>query len=53
MNKEKVNEFLKEIEEVCKKYNMTISHEDIHGEFIIKEFNQDSIEWLKDAQLAE
>lgn len=39
--------FLKEIEKICKKHNLSISHEDSSGAFIIEKYNQDNIEWLK------
>lgn len=52
MDKKKVEEFLKEIEEVCRKYNMSISHEDGHGAFIIEKFDEFNIKWLKEAQIA-
>jgi len=45
----KVDEFLKDIEEVCQRHSMTISHEDGHGAFIIEPFNEDNIKWLHDA----
>jgi len=41
--------FIEEISKVCKKYNMSISHEDGHGGFIIERFCADNIEWLKNA----
>lgn len=53
MDKEKVEEFLQEIEEVCRKYNMSISHEDGHGGFIIEKFDEFNIKWLKEAKIAE
>lgn len=49
MNKENVEQFLKEIENVCKKHNMSISHEDGHGAFIIEKFYESNIKWLKEA----
>ena len=49
MNEEKkVAEFLNEIETICKKYNLSISHEDSHGGFIIEKYDDYNIEWLKD-----
>lgn len=42
-------EFLKEIESVCKKYNMSISHEDGHGAFEIEEYNERNMRWLCNA----
>jgi hypothetical protein len=44
-----ISDFLNEIENICKKYNLSISHEDSHGGFIIEDYDYSNIEWLKDA----
>ena len=44
-----IDEFIKDIAEVCKKHNMSISHEDGHGAFLINEFDMMNIAWLNDA----
>lgn len=44
-------DFYNEIDEVCKKYNLSISHEDGHGAFILEEYSKKNIEWLKDSSL--
>lgn len=36
---------------LCKKYNITISHEDGQGSFIIEDFNEENIKWIVNAQL--
>ena len=41
--------FLKDIDVVCKKHNLSISHEDYMGAFVIEEYNEDNIEWLFNA----
>ena len=46
MDKLDVTLFLKEIAEVCKKYNMSISHEDGQGGFIIEKYDPHYVEWL-------
>ena len=46
---EKQVKFLEEIEVICKKYDLSISHEDDHGAFEIDRFNADNMEWLKAA----
>lgn len=46
-----LEDFFNEIEEVCKKHNFSISHEDVHGAFLINKFTPENIEWLKDAHL--
>ena len=40
--------FLEEIEQVCRKHNLSISHEDGQGRFIIEKFNERLMEILKD-----
>ena len=46
-----VDAFLSEIESVCKKHNMSLGHEDNYGAFLISEYSDENIEWLKDASL--
>ncbi len=45
-----VENFLKEIIEVCKKYKFSISHEDGHGAFIIENQDEENFRWFMDAQ---
>jgi len=45
----KVILFLQDIEEICKKYHLSISHEDGHGSFIIEKYSDYNMQWLKDA----
>ncbi len=49
---QRVKAFFEEIEKVCQKHGLSISHEDGHGSFIINEFDKDDIEWLKGANLS-
>lgn len=44
-----IENFLKEYEELCKKYNISLSHEDGHGNFIIEKYHQSNIEWVKNS----
>lgn len=44
-----VQMFLDGIETLCRKYNLSISHEDEHGSFIIEDYNELNIDWLNDA----
>jgi len=46
---DKIDAFLKDILEVCKKHGLCISHEDKHGTFLIKEHNELDISWLANA----
>ena len=43
--------FFEELESVCRKYNISIAHEDYHGGFILDTFCEDNLEWLKSAAL--
>ena len=43
--------FIEEIEAVCKKYNLSISHEDGQGAFVIEKFSQENLNWLKRADI--
>ena len=43
--------FLNAIDNICKKYNFSISHEDSHGSFILEKYNDYNIKWLKDCML--
>lgn len=48
---ESVIKFLNEIDNICKKYNISISHEDSQGGFILEKYNDYNIKWLKDCML--
>lgn len=48
---EKVKSFYYEIEQVCMKYNLSISHEDAHGAFELKEFSHSNMVWLRNAHI--
>ena len=50
--RQNVDAFLNEIESVCKKHNMSLGHEDNHGAFLISEYSDENIEWLKEARLS-
>ena len=47
----RIDSFLKEIEEVCKKHNLSISHEDGHGNFIVEAYDIENIKWLNDCYI--
>lgn len=46
---ENILNFLNDIERVCKKHGLSISHEDCHGGFEIESYQQFNIDWLKAA----
>jgi len=47
---EQLNNFLKELELLYKKYNISISHEDQQGAFIFETYKESNLKWLKEAQ---
>ncbi|MEE1301719.1 MAG: hypothetical protein UHD64_02960 [Bacteroidales bacterium] len=42
--------FLEDIDMVCKKHNLSISHEDYMGAFLIEEYSEENIHWLFNAR---
>ena len=47
-----VRAFLVEIFSVCEKHGISIEHEDGHGAFILREYNESACEWLGNACLS-
>jgi hypothetical protein len=45
----KVDNFIADILSVYRKHNMSISHEDEHGAFVIQPISDINIEWLENA----
>lgn len=45
----KVDEFLADIEKVCRQHSMSIGHEDPQGGFIIEPLDEANLRWLHDA----
>ena len=41
-----MKDFLNDVESVCKKYGLSISHEDYNGAFLIEKYSKENIEWL-------
>lgn len=44
--KDSIVQFLREYEDLCRKHNISLSHEDGHGAFIFQEFDEDNIDWV-------
>ena len=42
----RVDRFMADIEAVCRKHGLSISHEDCGVGFFVEEFDEDSIFWL-------
>ncbi len=41
--------FLYDVVAVCKRHDMSLSHEDVEGAFRVQPFSENNIEWLKAA----
>lgn len=48
----KMTNFFDELDKLCLKYNLSISHEDGHGSFIIEEYKETNMNWLRNANKA-
>ena len=48
-NKERIESFMKEYEELCIRHGLSLGHEDYEGGFIIDEYDADNVEWVKAA----
>ena len=48
-NKERIENFMREYEELCVRHGMSLSHEDCQGGFIIDEYDADNVKWVKSA----
>ena len=48
-NKERIKNFMRDYEELCIKHGMSLSHEDCQGAFIIDEYDEDNVAWVKSA----
>ena len=49
----KTEDFFNEIETVYRKYGISISHEDYMGGFVLEEFNEGRMKWLKNSYLTD
>ena len=49
MTKEQLEAFIKDYEALCKKHNISLSHEDKYGAFEFEEYLKDNIEWVQES----
>lgn len=39
-------DFMKEYEELCKKHDISLGHEDMHGAFELYKYDEENIKWV-------
>ena len=47
--RENIQKFFKEYRNICKKYNVSLGHEDEYGGFILYEYDEEMIDWVEAA----
>lgn len=45
--------FLYELEMLCRKYNISLTHEDSQGSFVLESFDETKLDWLMSAYVYE
>lgn len=51
MKHERFKDFLNDIVEVYKKHQLSLSHEDSHGGFIVEKYDPSNVDWLLEAEV--
>lgn len=46
---ERMRKFIEDIDVVCKKYGLSISHEDYYGAFEVEDYKDSNINWMYNA----
>lgn len=41
--------FLADVQEVCRRHGLAISHEDAHGSFLVEPLTETHLQWVGDA----
>jgi len=49
MKKQRKEKFIDELIKLCKKHGLSLAHEDSQGSFIIEEYSDENIQWVKEA----
>ena len=47
----RIDGFIEDIINTCRKWGLSISHEDVQGAFIVEAFNEASNDWLREASI--
>lgn len=46
---EEILDFFDGLEKLCRAHNISISHEDAQGGFVLEKYDQKNMEWIKNA----
>jgi predicted Zn-dependent peptidase len=46
---EEIKDFLDALEKLCRAHNISISHEDTQGGFVLEKYDKKNIEWVRNA----
>lgn len=49
---EAADAFIADLIKVYKKHGMSLGHEDEHGAFLIEDYEEHNVQWLKEAMLS-
>ena len=49
--KNKIERFKEDVIKLYEQYELSIAHEDGHGNFIIQDFKESNIEWFNNAEV--
>lgn len=49
---ERIEAFLDDIQEVFEEHGLALGHEDWHGAFLIFEFDEEFVDWVRGAHIA-
>ena len=49
--KNRIERFKEDVIKLCEQYELSIAHEDWHGNFIIQDFKESNIEWFNNAEV--
>ena len=49
--KNKIERFKEDVIKLCEQYELSIAHDDGHGNFIIQDFKESNIEWFNNAEV--
>lgn len=45
----KIQDFIEDIIKVYKKHNLSLAHEDLYGGFVVQDYKEKNVEWIRQA----